>query len=234
MRYWTECWRFFRETRRRFLQTGSLLPSSRFLGRALASELAKPRGPGRILEVGPGTGAVTREILRGLQPGDRLDLVEVNERFVDLLRGRIENEPLFAIHRDHLQVIHSTLENLPGEAVYDFIVSGLPINNFPVAQVREVFRAYRRLLKPGGTVSFFEYVLIRQLKSPFVNRRERRRLYRVGLVVERYLRDGQFRRQRVWINFPPAYARHLHLKPIGGAIGASEGSAKVVAITKAP
>src|SRR5713226_8428066 len=89
MRYWSECWSFFRETRRRFLQTGSILPSSRFLGRALASELGKPRGPARILEVGPGTGSVTREILRQLQPGDQLDLVEVNERFVDLLRGRI-------------------------------------------------------------------------------------------------------------------------------------------------
>ena len=118
---------------------------------------------------------------------------------------------------------------MPGEAIYDFIVSGLPINNFPVAQVREVFRAYQRLLKPGGTVSFFEYVLIRQLKSPFVNRRERRRLYRVGLVVERYLRDGQFRRQRVWFNFPPAYARHLHLKPISGDARRMAENAKIAA-----
>jgi phospholipid N-methyltransferase len=197
------------------------------LGRALASELGKPRGPARILEVGPGTGSVTREILRQLQPGDQLDLVEVNERFVDLLRGRIEKEWL--CHGDQLRVIHSALENLPGEGVYDFIVSGLPINNFPVAQVREIFRVYKRLLKPGGTVSFFEYVLIRQLKSPFVNRRERRRLYGVGRVVERYLRDFQIRRQQVWFNFPPAFARHLHFKPHGGELGKLAENPKMVA-----
>jgi phospholipid N-methyltransferase len=118
---------------------------------------------------------------------------------------------------------------LPGEGVYDFIVSGLPINNFPVAQVREVFRTYKRLLKPGGTLSFFEYVLIRQLKSPFVNRRERRRLYGVGRVVERYLRDFQIRRQQVWFNFPPAYARHLRFKPNAGEVGKPAENPKMVA-----
>src|SRR5260370_24268622 len=58
MRYWVECGNFFRESRRHFGNTGSFLPSSRFLARALVSELRKPRGPFRILEVGPGTGSV--------------------------------------------------------------------------------------------------------------------------------------------------------------------------------
>src|SRR5205085_8547287 len=94
-----------------------------------------------------------------------------------------------------------------------FIVSGLPLNNFPVAQVREIFRAYNRLLKPGGTLTYYEYVLIRQLKTPFVNRRERRRLYRVGRVVGSYIRSYQVRRQQVLMNVPPATVRHLRLKP---------------------
>jgi phospholipid N-methyltransferase len=121
---------------------------------------------------------------------------------------------------------------LPGDGIYDFIVSGLPINNFPVAQVREIFRVYKRLLKPGGTLSFFEYVLIRQLKSPFVKRPERRRLYGVGRVVERYLRDFQIRRQQVWFNFPPAFARHLHFKPNGGEVDKPKETGKVVAAAK--
>src|SRR5437763_11599688 len=65
MRYWVECGNFFRETRRHFSDTGALLPSSRFLARALVSELHK-RGdkgtsakPFRILEVGPGYGSVS-------------------------------------------------------------------------------------------------------------------------------------------------------------------------------
>src|SRR5215210_7643620 len=81
MRYWLECGSFFREYRRHVRNTGALLPSSRFLARALVSELRRPRGPSRILEVGPGTGSVTREILRYFRSGDRLDAVEVNGRF---------------------------------------------------------------------------------------------------------------------------------------------------------
>jgi len=220
MRYWVECGNFFRETRRHFDKTGSLLPSSRFLARALASELRIRRelggsspNPCRILEVGPGTGSVTREILKQLQPGDQLDAVELNGRFAAILKRRLAKEWLFHFHRNEVQVIHSAVEDLPGEAVYDFIVSGLPLNNFPVSQVREIFRVYKRLLKPGGTLTYYEYVLIRQLKTPFVSRRERRRLYRVGRVVGDYIRDYQIRRQKVLINVPPAIVRHLHLKP---------------------
>ena len=81
MRYWEDCRAFFREFREQYHDTGSILPSSRFLGRALVSEIRKPRGPARILEVGPGTGPVTAETLRQLRPADRqhqpwLDRVE--------------------------------------------------------------------------------------------------------------------------------------------------------------
>jgi len=235
MRYWVECGNFLRETRRHFDKTGALLPSSRFLARALVSELRKRSGvmgasPSscRILEVGPGTGSVTREILRHLHPGDRLDAVEINSRFAALLKNRFAKEMLFHFHRDQVQVINSAVEELPGEAVYDFIVSGLPLNNFPVVQVREIFRAYKRLLKPGGTLTYYEYVLIRQLKTPFVGRRERRRLYRVGRVVGDYIRDYQVRRQKVLINVPPAIVRHLHLRPKEAGNGHKEISTRRV------
>jgi phospholipid N-methyltransferase len=220
MRYWAECGNFFREYRRHVRSTGSLLPSSRFLAHALVSELRKPRQPGRILEVGPGTGSVTRQAVRYLLPGDRLDAVEINERFVALLQRRFLIEWPFRVHREQLHLIHAAVEDLPGEGIYDCIISGLPLNNFPVAQVREIFKAYNRLLKPGGTLTYYEYVLIRQLKTPFANRRERRRLYGVGRVVGDYIRSYQVRRQQVFINVPPAIVRHLCPKPSGGEGGA--------------
>jgi phospholipid N-methyltransferase len=220
MRYWAECGSFFREYRRHIRNTGALLPSSRFLARALVSELSRPRTPAYILEVGPGSGSVTREIIRHLLPGDRVDAVEINGHFIDLLRRRLEQEWAGRCRRDQLRLIHGAVEDLPGEAKYDFIVSGLPLNNFPVAQVREIFRAYNRLLKPGGTVTYYEYVLIRQLKTPFVNRRERRRLYRVGRVVGGYIRSYQIRRQQVLINVPPAIVRHFRPKPPPGGLAA--------------
>jgi phospholipid N-methyltransferase len=213
MRFWVECGGFLRESRRHFRDTGSLLPSSRFLAKALVTELRRPRGPWRILEVGPGTGSVTAEILKHLRPDDVLDAIEINGFFIELLKRRFAQEWNFWRCRDQVRLIHAGVEQVPGAGIYDIIISGLPLNNFPVAQVREIFRVYNRLLKPGGTLSYFEYVLIRQLKTPFVNRRERRRLAGVGRVLRSYIRAYQVRRERVFMNVPPAIVRHLHLHP---------------------
>jgi phospholipid N-methyltransferase len=209
MRYLTSFRTFFREFREEFRTTGSMLPSSRFLGRALVTDMHQPRGPWRILEVGPGTGPVTEAILRRLHPGDQLDIVEINERFIKVLRERFAQEPLFRSRRHRVRLIHSPLQEVPGESVYDFLVSGLPLNNFSVSLVRDIFKAYQRLLKPGGILSYFEYALIRQLKIPFARRRERKRLRCVGRLVNQNNRAYQFRADMVLFNAPPAVARHL-------------------------
>jgi phospholipid N-methyltransferase len=180
----------------------------------LTSELRRPRLPGRILEVGPGTGSVTHQILNHLLPADRFDMVELNGHFVALLQRRFDQEWDFRSRRHQVRILHKAVEELDGEGIYDYIVSGLPLNNFPVAQVREIFQVYNRLLRPGGTLTYYEYVLIRSLKTPFVDRRERRRLFRVGRVVGRYIRNYQVRRQPVFANVPPAVVRHLRLKPV--------------------
>jgi len=219
MRMWAECGNFFREFRRHFRTTGAILPSSRFLARAFVRSLRGPRPACRILEVGPGTGSVTREIARLMGPNDRLDAVEINPHFVRLLEQRVREERVFRHCRDQIQVIQAAVEDLLGDSVYDFIVSGLPLNNFAVAQVRSIFATYNRLLKPGGTLTYYEYVLVRQLKTPFVDRRERRRLFRVGRGVGGYIRNYQFRRERIFINVPPATVRHLRLKTGGGGSG---------------
>jgi phosphatidylethanolamine/phosphatidyl-N-methylethanolamine N-methyltransferase len=214
MRFWEECGAFFRQFRHHFRTTGAILPSSRFLARALVSQLRLPRGPARILEVGPGTGSVTKAIARCMGQADVLDAVEINAHFVRLLERRVDSESAFRAVRDQVRIIHAGVEELIGDSVYDFIVSGLPLNNFSFDQVRQVFGAFRRLLKPGGTLTYYEYVLMRTLKTPFVDRTERRRLLRVGRVVGHYIRDYQIRRERIFINVPPATVRHLRLKPL--------------------
>ncbi len=219
MRIWAEYGTFFREFRRHFRDTGSILPSGLFLARALTTELSQPRRAARILEVGPGTGSVTQQILRRLGPDDQADLVELNGHFVALLQRRFDRDAEFRRKRDQVRLIHNAIEKLEGDAVYDFIISGLPLNNFPVAQVRTIFQVYNRLLRPGGTLSYYEYALVRQIKTPFVDRRERRRLFRVGRVVGRYIRAYQVRRERVLVNVPPAIVRHLRLKPIAVEAG---------------
>jgi phospholipid N-methyltransferase len=209
MRYWTECREFYRQFRQQYRNTGSILPSSRQLARALASEFRRRPGPSRILEVGPGTGAVTTEILRLLGPGDQLDIVEINEDFVRLLTRRFEQEALFRLRRGQSRLIHSPLQEMRGEDVYDYLISGLPLNNFPLALVRGIFQAYRRLLKPQGILSYFEYLAIRRLKGFVVGRAERRHLHVLGRFLQRRLDAFEFRHQNVYLNVPPAVARHL-------------------------
>jgi phospholipid N-methyltransferase len=214
MRYLQECREFYRQCRQQFHTTGSVLPSSRFLARALASELSKPHAPARILEVGPGTGSVTRQILRAMAPGDQLDAVEINPEFVASLQRRLDGDPVYLGMHERVRIIHAPIEDMPGEGTYDFMVSGLPLNNFAVEDVKRIFRTYVRLLKPGGVLSYFEYQFIRTLKMPFVGRSARHRLHRLGLITGRYIRRFQFCHQRVFINFPPAMARHLRPKPV--------------------
>src|SRR5262245_18025577 len=66
---------FWGEFRRTFQSTGAVMPSGRSLCRALSRQVREGSGGRRLLEVGPGTGAVTRAIVAALQPGDTLDLV---------------------------------------------------------------------------------------------------------------------------------------------------------------
>ena len=101
------------------------------------------------------------------------------------------------------------LQQVPGEAVYDFLISGLPLNNFPVALVREIFAGYERLLKPEGVLSYFEYLGIRNLKMLLVGKKERRRLHVLTRMLERRIRTYQIGEERVFFNVPPAVARHF-------------------------
>jgi phospholipid N-methyltransferase len=105
------------------------------------------------------------------------------------------------------------VQELIGESVYDYIISGLPLNNFTGSDIRSIFRTFTRLLKPGGALTYFEYPLVRHLKVPFVSRAERRRLFRVGRLVGHYIRRHQVRRERIFLNVPPAIVRTLQLKP---------------------
>jgi phospholipid N-methyltransferase len=210
MSVWSEYSSFFREFRRDFHHTGSIVPSGGPLARALARPLCGPRPPGRILEVGPGTGSVTRAIVAQMQA---VDCVEINPHFARLLRQKLESDPALAPRQADVQVLQSAVQDVPGEAVYDFIISGLPLNNFTAEEVRGVLAAFGRLIRPGGTLAYFEYLLIRQLKTPFVGRAERCRLAEVGQVVGEYIRAHEVGRERVFLNVPPAVVRRLQPRP---------------------
>ncbi len=216
MRMLSEYSRFFREFRRDFHHTGAILPSGVFLARALASGLRGPRTSARILEVGPGSGAVTRVIVKRMQPGDCLDAVEINPRFAQLLEHRLQIDPSLRGNRDQIRVINAAIQEVPGESQYDFIISGLPLNNFTPDEIQSIFETLTRLIRPDGLLSYFEYAFIRTLKSGFVGRQERQRLQIIGKILDGYLHKYQVRRNHILLNVPPAIVRHLRLKPTTG------------------
>jgi phosphatidylethanolamine/phosphatidyl-N-methylethanolamine N-methyltransferase len=201
---------FLREFVRHFHDTGAVAPSSRWLARALTAGLTeRPEPQIEILEAGPGTGAVTTAIVRHLQPGDRLTLCEVNAAFVAHLEGRLRSDPRLSPWREQITVHHGPVENLEGQARFHHVVCGLPFNNFEPALVRRIFDAYWRLLRAGGTLSFFEYFAVRQLKAPLVGRRERARLRAVGEMLQSEVRARRERSVSVFLNIPPARAHVL-------------------------
>jgi phosphatidylethanolamine/phosphatidyl-N-methylethanolamine N-methyltransferase len=79
---------FFRSwIRQAPLRARAFKPSSADLARAMASHV-DPSIPGPVVELGPGTGAVTRALVeRGVDPA-RLTLVEADPAFCALLRRR--------------------------------------------------------------------------------------------------------------------------------------------------
>jgi phosphatidylethanolamine/phosphatidyl-N-methylethanolamine N-methyltransferase len=224
MRFLNEYTRFFREFRRDFHHTGALLPSGVFLAQEIARGLRGPRPAARVLEVGPGSGAVTRLLVRHLQPGDTLDLVEINPHFAQQLEDRLQRDPEFKSKKDAVRVIVAPIQDVKGESVYDMIFSGLPLNNFTPDEVRSIFGTLTRLVKPGGLLTYFEYTFIRTLKMPFAGRKERERLAMIGKMLDEYIRDCQVRRDHVLLNLPPATVRQLRLKPDQ----ACEGEGQVV------
>jgi len=201
---------FFREFVTNYHTTGAVMPSGPFLARALARYVKQPSTTARrILEVGPGTGAVTGSIVNGLGADDRFDLVELNERFVGQLRNRFDTDPTFQRVAERTRVLHCAIQDLPKSDGYDLIVSGLPLNNFSVELVQEILDGLTGLLNPGGTLSFFEYIAIRAVKSVVSGRNERERLRGIGYVTKRLFTKHEIHRDWIWPNVPPAWVHHI-------------------------
>jgi phospholipid N-methyltransferase len=221
---------FWRQFRQAYNSTGAVLPSGRGLAVALSrfvrngeAKLAESlRGSDmavseklpylgrRILEVGPGTGAVTVQIIDDMRPQDSLVLVERNEQFVSHLKQRLAEMSAVDSVRNRLSLVHAAVEELPEHELFDVIISGLPLNNFAVQSVEQILAKLSRLLAPGGTLSFFEYVAVRRAKSLVCSRMDRERLQGIARVLGDFLQT-EVRRDLVWTNVPPAWVHHVRL-----------------------
>ncbi|MFF2861180.1 class I SAM-dependent methyltransferase [Streptomyces rubiginosohelvolus] len=200
-----EGWTFLIEAVRDLRTTGAIAPSSKSLARLLTDLVQEHKAqPLNVLEVGAGTGSVTRALIPRLSSGSSLDIVEANARFAARLRHLVRTHPRLAGERDRVTVHHTLVEHLVTGRRYDVIISGLPFTNFTSAQVDTIMNRYLQLLQPGGTLTYFAYRGTRYARALTAARAEARRHRAVEDVLAAYQRRYATGCWTVWGNLPPA------------------------------
>jgi len=207
----THSWRFFRRYLVEPRVVGALTPSGRALALALCEPYRNCHRPARILEVGAGTGGITRHLAAMLKRGDRLDICEIQREFADILERDILEHPQIApaVAEGRIRVLCQPVQQIAEEKRYDFVISGLPFTAFNLEDVEEIFEVIRRCLRPGGVFSYFEYVAMRRTSALLSVGRGRDRYRSVSAFLTQRIREHQFDRRTVLQNLPPAHARHL-------------------------
>jgi phosphatidylethanolamine/phosphatidyl-N-methylethanolamine N-methyltransferase len=171
---------FFRTWLQKPGPIGAVLPSGKALAHAMA-RVVDPHIKGPIIELGPGTGPVTEALVaRGIDAG-RLVLVEFDDNFCRLLRGRY---PVATIVQGDAYKLARLLKEIlpePGAAV----LSGLPLFSKPLStRLRLVDEAFG-LLAPKAPFVQFTYAAV----SP------------IPTSLEGVIAHGS---EPIWANVPPA------------------------------
>jgi phospholipid N-methyltransferase len=187
-------------------QVGAFSLSSRAVAEATCARIVHAGKPLRVLEVGPGTGALTRGILARLEPGDSLDLYELNPEFARFLRSELSGRAGVSVYEADATTAISA------DARYDAIVSSLPLLNMPPEAVRRIFELYTRILVPGGTFSYWDYWLKRLRPAVTPSRAERVRMREVMAITSEILEDRARWKHETRViawNAPPAVVHYL-------------------------
>jgi phosphatidylethanolamine/phosphatidyl-N-methylethanolamine N-methyltransferase len=122
-----------------------------------------------IVELGAGTGPITRVIAERVRPDCRVVVIERDTDFIRLLRERFPERPNFEIVQGDIRELKSILADR-GIRTVDHVVSGLPVPSFPRDLCDDLFRNIRHVLSGDGT-----YNQITEL--PWVYRRFYRRFF---------------------------------------------------------
>lgn len=206
----TENIQFFKEFFSHIAEIGAVLPTSATSATALAAEVARAKGPKRVLEVGAGTGAITAQLVHHIGPQDELVLCEINPTFMTLLQTRFAEEAALRRVLPQTRFNGGSILDLPAVPQFDFIVSTLPFNNCPPDFIEAVLTHYQRLLKPGGVFSYIEYVGGQTLK--LFSGIDAQQVGRAA-VYQRLLVPYAFRRDLVLRNAPPAWIHYVRYQP---------------------
>jgi phosphatidylethanolamine/phosphatidyl-N-methylethanolamine N-methyltransferase len=163
-------------------RTGSVTPSSPKLAAAMAHWL--PSDPASyVLELGPGTGAVTEALIkRGLRE-EKLVAIERNPKMARLLREKFPRARIITGDAWHLDVLLREQRH-PIESV-GAVISSLPLLNFPLEEAEVLAQKIRNILEPQG--NWVQYS------------------YRIHKLRPRGSSSFRLRASKiVWLNLPPA------------------------------
>ena len=177
---------FLKRWLRRPFSVGAVVPSGRLLAEAMAqATLAALEGrPGHVVELGAGTGEVTKALLAAGIPADRLAPIERDPELAAFLRRHFAGP----------QIIEGDAARLPrlladhGIAPIAAVVSSLPLLSLPTDVVNGIVHGVFEALPRGAALVQFTYG-----PTPPVPRPLRQSLRLVGA-----------RGRRIWRNVPPA------------------------------
>ena len=180
--------RFFRTFLSNPLQVGSVVPSGRDLTRQILSSIDFDRAK-VLVELGPGTGAFTREVLKRRHGGTRVMALELNPDMAEWISRR---HPEVELVRDDARNLRRHLRARGIDRV-DAVISGLPFSVFPAPVQSGILESVHDALAPDGqfvTFSYYHTVLM-----PSAHRFEK--------LLERTFRKVE-RVPAIW-NVPPAF-----------------------------
>jgi phosphatidylethanolamine/phosphatidyl-N-methylethanolamine N-methyltransferase len=170
---------FIRSWLEKPIATGAVMPSGKVLARAMA-RYVDPQVAGPVIELGPGTGAVTEALVeQGIDPV-RLVLVEFNPDFCRMLRSRY---PEATVVQADAYGLRRLLGNYRPAAA---VVSGLPLMTKPPALRNRLIADAFELMAANAPFIQFTYAMV---GSPIP-------IAPAGIAAEVS--------ERIWMNLPPA------------------------------
>ena len=145
---------FLRGVVRAWGTVGAVAPTSRGVARRLA-HLAEIRSARQVAEFGPGTGAITGELLAALPVDGRLWAYEIYAPFVEHLERTVDDPRLTVVAESALAIaqVHGD-DVLPS---FDAVVSSLPFSLMEPAETGAILRATANALRPGGIFVALQY-----------------------------------------------------------------------------
>ena len=177
---------FLKRWLRRPLAMGAVVPSGRLLAEAMArATLAAMEGrPGHVVELGAGTGEVTKALLAAGIPPQRLALIERDPELAAFLRSHFTGPQI--IEGDAARL--ASLLARHGVVSVAAVVSSLPLLSLPAEIVNGIVHGVFEALPRGAALVQFTYG-----PKPPVPRGLRESLRLEGV-------SGR----RIWRNVPPA------------------------------